>query len=63
MVASTCSWVVWLSMMKASVSSLRLMSTEGERRCWDSVRRALPSSFRMALLISWLNHEYVLSLY
>ena len=29
MVASTCSWVVWLSMMKASVSSLRLVSTEG----------------------------------
>ena len=43
-VASTCSWVVWLSTMKASVSSLLLMSMEGERRCWDSVRRALPSS-------------------
>ena len=63
MVASTCSWVVWLSMTRASVSSLLLMSMEGERRCRDSVRRALLSSFRMALLISWLNHEYVLSLY
>ena len=44
MVASTCSWVVWLSMMRASVSSLLLMSMEGERRCRDSVHRALPSS-------------------
>ena len=33
-----CSWVVWLSMMKASVSSLLLMSMEGERRCRDSVQ-------------------------
>ena len=43
-VASMYSWVVWLSMMRASVSSLLLMSMEGERRCRDSVRRALPSS-------------------
>lgn len=44
MVASTCSWVVWLSMTRASVSSLRLMSMEDERRCRDSDHRALPSS-------------------